>query len=76
VGTGAGVTAYVLDTGIEHGHSEFGGRATSRFHAMGDDTPGAGTLGGKTYVRCRGRGKPGQRLRPGLRRQGTYSTNS
>ncbi|MFF1367938.1 S8 family peptidase [Streptomyces virginiae] len=58
-GNGAGVTAYILDTGIEYGHSEFGGRATFGFDAIGDGRDGgdcqghgthvAGTVAGKTY---------------------------
>ncbi|MFJ1584306.1 S8 family peptidase [Streptomyces sp. NPDC088197] len=58
-GNGAGVTAYILDTGIDYGHSEFGGRATFGFDAVADGRDGAdcnghgthvaGTVGGKTY---------------------------
>ncbi|MFE2286717.1 S8 family peptidase [Streptomyces sp. NPDC059443] len=58
-GNGAGVTAYVLDTGIDYAHEEFGGRATFGYDAVsalakGQDCNGhgthvAGTLGGKTY---------------------------
>ncbi|MFE9215580.1 S8 family peptidase [Streptomyces lavendulae] len=58
-GNGAGVTAYVLDTGIDYAHTEFGGRAAFGFDAMGDGRQGqdcnghgthvAGTVGGKTY---------------------------
>ena len=56
--TGAGVTAYVIDTGIRYTHAEFGGRATSGFDAIdggsADDCHGhgthvAGTIGGSTY---------------------------
>ena len=56
--TGAGVTAYVIDTGVRLGHNEFGGRATSGFDAVdggsADDCNGhgthvAGTIGGATY---------------------------
>lgn len=57
--TGKGVTAYIVDTGIETAHSEFGGRATVGFDAisdgrMGQDCNGhgthvAGTTGGATY---------------------------
>ncbi|MEW1720160.1 S8 family peptidase [Streptomyces sp. NPDC093109] len=58
-GTGRGVTAYVVDTGIETAHSEFEGRATVGFDAVNDGRNGqdchghgthvAGTVGGKTY---------------------------
>ncbi|MFI9582467.1 S8 family peptidase [Streptomyces sp. NPDC052236] len=58
-GTGRGATAYILDTGIEYSHSEFEGRATYGFDAIGDGQRGqdchghgthvAGTVGGKTY---------------------------
>ncbi|WP_407841645.1 S8 family peptidase [Streptomyces sp. DSM 116496] len=58
-GNGAGVTAYVLDTGIDFAHEEFGGRATFGFDAIGDGRNGqdcnghgthvAGTIAGKTY---------------------------
>ena len=56
--TGAGVTAYVIDTGIRFSHSQFGSRATSGFDAIdggtADDCNGhgthvAGTVGGSTY---------------------------
>jgi subtilisin family serine protease len=56
--TGAGVTAYVIDTGIRFDHSEFGGRAISGFDAVdggtADDCNGhgthvSGTIGGATY---------------------------
>ena len=59
---GAGIHAYVLDTGIRSTHSEFEGRATKDFDTYvgtaldtgGDDCNGhgthvAGTLGGKTF---------------------------
>ncbi|THA55784.1 S8 family peptidase [Streptomyces sp. A1136] len=58
-GNGAGVTAYVLDTGIDYKHVEFGGRATFGFDAMDDGKEGmdcqghgthvAGTVAGSTY---------------------------
>ncbi|MFJ9829625.1 S8 family peptidase [Streptomyces sp. NPDC101160] len=58
-GSGAGVTAYILDTGIDYKHTEFGGRASYGFDAMGDGQLGqdcnghgthvAGTVGGATY---------------------------
>ena len=56
--TGSGVRAYIIDTGILFGHSEFGGRAVSGFDAVdggtADDCNGhgthvAGTVGGATY---------------------------
>jgi subtilisin family serine protease len=55
--TGAGVTAYIIDTGIRFAHSQFGGRAVSGFDAIdggaADDCHGhgthvAGTVGGST----------------------------
>ncbi|MFE7594499.1 S8 family peptidase [Kitasatospora sp. NPDC057512] len=58
-GTGEGVTAYIVDTGIETGNEEFEGRATMGFDAMDDGHHGqdchshgthvAGTVGGRTY---------------------------
>lgn len=57
--TGAGVTAFVIDTGIRNSHTEFGGRAVSGFDAIGDGqgtndcnghgTHVSGTIGGATY---------------------------
>ena len=56
--TGAGVTAYVIDTGINAAHTDFGGRAVSGYDAVdggpADDCNGhgthvAGTVGGSTY---------------------------
>ena len=57
--TGAGVTAYIIDTGILLGHSEFGGRAVAGFDAItangsaadcnGHGTHVAGSVGGATY---------------------------
>ncbi len=56
--TGAGVNAYIIDTGILFGHSEFGGRAVSGFDSIdggsADDCNGhgthvAGTVGGSTF---------------------------
>ncbi|GAB2941683.1 hypothetical protein GCM10027280_32810 [Micromonospora polyrhachis] len=58
---GAGVTAYIMDTGIRTSHSQFGGRATVGFDAIDDGWNGqdcneqghgthvAGTVGGATY---------------------------
>jgi aqualysin 1 len=57
--SGAGVTAYVIDTGIRRTHAEFSGRAVSGYSAIGDGrgtddcnghgTHVAGTVGGETY---------------------------
>ena len=56
--TGAGVTAYIIDTGVRFSHNEFGGRAVSGFDAIdggsADDCNGhgthvAGTVGGTLY---------------------------
>jgi subtilisin family serine protease len=58
--TGAGVNAYIIDTGIRTTHSEFGGRATGDFTAIADGngtndchghgTHVAGTVGGATLA--------------------------
>lgn len=57
--TGAGVTAYVIDTGILSSHTEFGGRVAKGFSGIQGDTSTedcnghgthvAGTIGSKTY---------------------------
>lgn len=57
--TGAGVTAYVLDTGVRTTHADFGGRASAGFSAIDDGrgaqdcnghgTHVAGTIGGTRY---------------------------
>lgn len=57
--TGAAVTAFVVDTGVRLGHSQFGGRASSGHDFVDDDTNAtdcqghgthvAGTIGGSTY---------------------------
>ncbi|MEU0990074.1 S8 family peptidase [Streptomyces sp. NPDC005953] len=59
VATGSGVTAYIVDTGIDTAHEEFDGRASVGFDAIGDGRNGqdcqghgthvAGTVGGATY---------------------------
>ncbi|MGH9003560.1 MAG: S8 family serine peptidase, partial [Acidimicrobiia bacterium] len=63
--TGAGVTAYIIDTGIRTTHTDFAtGRATIGFDAVGGSnangdchghgTHVAGTVGGKTYGVAKG----------------------
>lgn len=56
-GTGEGVSAYILDTGIDASHPDFGGRASVGYDATGGDgvdrqghgTHVAGTIGSETY---------------------------
>ncbi len=58
-GTGAGVTAYIIDSGIDTTHPDFGGRATNLWDGVGDGRNGvdcnghgthvAGTVGGAKY---------------------------
>lgn len=62
--TGAGVTAYVIDTGLTYNHVDFGKRAVPGFDAItngggavdcyGHGTHVAGTLGGKAYGIAKG----------------------
>ena len=55
--TGAGVRAYIIDTGIRTAHAQFGGRASNVFDAFGGNgqdcnghgTHVAGTVGGSTF---------------------------
>jgi aqualysin 1 len=57
VADGTGVRVYILDTGINFGHSDFGGRAVLGLDAIGSGgvdcnghgTHVAGTVGGTTY---------------------------
>ncbi len=60
--TGAGVRAYVIDTGIRTSHTQFGGRASAVYDAFGGNgqdctghgTHVAGTIGGSTYGVAKG----------------------
>ena len=60
--TSSGVTAYVIDTGIATSHSDFGGRASNVYDALGGNgqdcnghgTHVAGTIGGSTYGVAKG----------------------
>jgi subtilisin family serine protease len=62
--TGAGVNAYIIDTGILATHNEFGGRVESGYTAINDGrgtndchghgTHVAGTVGGATYGVAKG----------------------
>jgi subtilisin family serine protease len=62
--TGAGVKAYIIDTGINIAHNEFGGRAINGFDAVDNALPAAdcnghgthvsGTVGGSTYGVAKG----------------------
>jgi len=63
-GTAANVHAYVIDTGINFNHAEFGGRAVQGFDSVGDGRNGndcnghgthvAGTIGGNVYGVAKG----------------------
>jgi uncharacterized protein (TIGR03437 family) len=61
---GSGVKAYIVDTGINIAHNEFGGRAINGFDAVDNTLPAAdcnghgthvsGTVGGSTYGVAKG----------------------
>jgi subtilisin family serine protease len=79
--TGAGVTAYVIDTGIRYSHQDFDGRAVSGFDAIdggtADDCNGHGThvastIGGTTYGVAKGVSLVGVRV---LNCQGSGATS-
>ncbi|MFF3554187.1 S8 family peptidase [Streptomyces tsukubensis] len=61
-GTGAGVTAYIIDSGIYTAHPDFGNRARNVFDAFGGNgqdcnghgTHVAGTVGGSVYGVAKG----------------------
>lgn len=62
--TGAGVTAYIIDSGIRFSHNQFGGRAVPGADFVGDGQGGndcnghgthvAGTIGGSTHGVAKG----------------------
>jgi len=62
--TGSGVRAYIIDTGIQTSHPQFGGRASAVYDAIGDGRNGqdcnghgthvAGTVGSSTYGVAKG----------------------
>lgn len=60
--TGAGVTVYIIDTGILYGHNDFGGRASFGYDSFGGNgadchghgTHVAGTSGGSTWGVAKG----------------------
>ncbi|MFP8883319.1 S8 family peptidase [Streptomyces mangrovi] len=77
---GAGVTAYIIDTGIDTSHPDFGGRASNVFDAFGGDgqdcqghgTHVAGIVGGATYGVAKGVALRGVRVL-NCQGSGTYS---
>ena len=67
---GAGVTAYVIDTGLQANHPDFGGRAANVYDALGGNgndcnghgTHVAGTIGGTTWGVAKGVALRGMRV--------------
>ena len=49
-GTGAGVAVYIVDTGIAHGSTDFGGRVAAGFSAFQDNVGAADCNGHGTHV--------------------------
>ncbi|HEY0636127.1 MAG TPA: S8 family peptidase [Pseudonocardiaceae bacterium] len=78
--TGAGVTAYIIDTGILPGHPDFGSRAAVGYDALGGDgvdcnghgTHVAGTIGGTAHGIAKGVALRGVRVL-GCTGSGTYA---
>jgi subtilisin family serine protease len=70
--TGAGIHAYIIDTGIWTLHADFGGRANNVYDAFGSGGTGqdcnghgthvAGTIGGTTYGLAKGASLHGVRV--------------
>ncbi|MER7395762.1 S8 family peptidase [Streptomyces sp. NPDC000151] len=77
---GSGVTAYIIDTGIDTSHPDFGGRARNVYDALGGNgqdchghgTHVAGTVGSNTYGVAKGVALRGVRVL-GCDGSGAYS---
>ncbi|MEV3949941.1 S8 family peptidase [Streptomyces halstedii] len=77
---GSGVSAYIIDTGIDTGHTDFGGRARNVYDALGGNgrdcnghgTHVAGTVGSNTYGVAKGVSLYGVRVL-GCDGSGSYS---
>lgn len=50
ISTGSGVRIYIVDTGVDAAHPEFGGRVTSGFDAFGEDLANTDCQGHGTHV--------------------------